>query len=96
MLNQPTNISPATHVLRPERKDPDSGFWDNISRKITGGLIRALRERNTWMPKFISTVERYGLPLEEMTEEELQKLEKHGIIKKRGDKYEVERKPRTK
>jgi preprotein translocase subunit SecA len=74
MFNQIANSPPATHVLRPERKDPPAGFLDNFSRKITSGFSRTMRERDGWIPDFISRVERYGQPLETMTDAELRKV----------------------
>lgn len=77
MLNQIANSAPATHVLRPERKDRRLGPLDKISRRITGKFLRLLRERDSWMPDFISGVEHYGQTLEAMKDEELKKVANH-------------------
>jgi len=64
MLNQITNAPPATHVLRPERKDIKPGFWDNVLHRITGSITHVLRERHSRDPGFVSKVNAYGQPLE--------------------------------
>ena len=74
MLYQVAKFSPATHVLRPERKDPRSGLLDKISRRVTGGLLQLLHGRDSRMPDFISRVERYGQTLESMKDEELKNV----------------------
>lgn len=71
MLNQVIHSPPATHVLRPERKDRRSGTLENITRKITGGFLRILRERNSWIPDFISRVEHHGQALETMSDKKI-------------------------
>ena len=77
MLKQIANSSPATHVLRPERKDRRLGPLDKISRNITGEFLRLLRARDNWIPDFISRVEHYGQTLEAMKDEELKKVANH-------------------
>jgi len=74
MLNQLVHSSPATHVLRPERKDRRSGLLDKISRRIAGGLLQLLHDRESRMPDFISRVERYGQTLETMKDKELKSV----------------------
>lgn len=74
MLNQIANAPPATHALRPERKDPESGFLDNVSRYLTGGFFRMIRERNSRPADFISKVDGYGKTLDAMNDSELRRV----------------------
>ena len=37
---------PATHVLRPEKKDSDLGFLEAVARKISGGLLQLAGGQN--------------------------------------------------
>jgi preprotein translocase subunit SecA len=71
MLNQLLNSPPATPVLRPENKERRSGILNNVSMKITGGLLRILHERDSNMPGFVSRVDLYGRKLEALQDEEL-------------------------
>jgi preprotein translocase subunit SecA len=66
MLNQLLNSPPATHVLRPERKEPPSGTLRNVSRRVTGGLLGILQERDGRMPDFVSAVNTYGRTFESL------------------------------
>lgn len=74
MLNQIANTPPATHVLRPERKDPKSGFWDHVSQRVTGGLFRAIHERHSRALGFVTRVNDYGQALKAVSDKELKKV----------------------
>jgi len=77
MLNQLLNSPPATHVLRPENKERRSGILNNVSREITGIILRILHRRDSNMPEFISRVSMYGRRLEALKDERLREEADH-------------------
>lgn len=60
MLNHLVNMAPATHLLRPERKDRSSGIPDIISKRISELFSSAYYSRNTWRSNFIGQVDKCG------------------------------------
>ena len=74
MLNPIANSTPATHVLRPERKDPGSGSLDKMWRSIRGVFSQAANGRYSSVPGFISRVDSYGKELELLNDEGLLKV----------------------
>ncbi|MBN2061921.1 MAG: preprotein translocase subunit SecA [Deltaproteobacteria bacterium] len=64
MLSQLTNIAPADHVLRPERKDHDRRILDIISKRIFEAFSSAYYSRDSWASSFLRQVKKYGQEFE--------------------------------
>lgn len=71
MLRNLSEHPPATHELRPERKDAAPGTAERILATLTGGLERRIRSRAAGLERILPMVERHAGPLGGKTDPEL-------------------------
>lgn len=71
MSNQLTNVPPATHILRPERKDRPSGMLDTVPKWILEGFASAYYSGGTWKSGFLERVDGYSEEFKDMKESEI-------------------------
>ena len=72
MIGELTRHPPATHALRPERKDRPLRFLDRLARRAAGRFVRlGSRLRSARMPAFVARVDRHGEAFLGLSEDEL-------------------------
>lgn len=71
MINQSTDIPPASHIIRPERVDKSPGVLDKMGRKIISSVTSCYKRRSNRRKKFIRRVDHYGKALDGLGEKEL-------------------------
>ena len=64
-------LAPATHVLRPERKEGRPKPLENLLRQVTGAAVRPLCARRNRPGNLIPLVEKYGSDITSRAEDEL-------------------------
>lgn len=74
MLFHALNSPPATHFLRPERKDPRPGILDKALHWIHGGYVNILTHQFLRVSGIVSKVARYGKPLEQINDAEIKEV----------------------
>lgn len=70
------SFPPASHIIRPEKVDKNSGILDRMNKKITVSVSTFFKLWPGWVKVFINQVDYYGNDLNKLGEKELSKKAK--------------------